>query len=162
MDIGLVFLLLVVAAALVVLLFYRKRQGFGAGEVVAHDSMTLRSERYRVSGRPDRITRRGDSLIVEDKKPGARLFDSHRVQMGIYLILAEEHFGVQPSHAVVVLNGGKREVVENTEQLREWALDVVEQIRQARRQLSISIPVVAVPAKCRRCGQRDNCEQRAD
>lgn len=152
--------LLVALALLCFAIAYRRRAGFRGGKTVSHDNVTLRSERLRLVGRPDRIVERGKMYIVEDKKSALRVYESQRVQMAVYMILVEEHYGVRPTHAVVVLGDGRREEVRYTPELRQQALDVAEQIRHARRDLDRPIPVVAIRAKCRGCAQRQNCEQR--
>ncbi len=157
------FLAVIVLVALVVvvlLLLVRRKYGFGAGKTISHDNMTLRSKRLGLIGRPDRIVERGGQFIVEDKKPGSRLFDSHRAQMGVYMLLVEEHFGVRPSHAVVVLGNGTRAKVNNTEKLRENVLRVVSRIREAKANLNQPLKARGSVAKCRACGQRKNCRQR--
>ncbi len=153
----------VVAATLLFLAIrYRRRAGFGRGHTVSHDNITLRSKRYGLIGRPDRIVRRGKTIIVEDKKPSRRVYESHRVQMVVYMLLVEEHYGVRPPHAVLVLGDGRREKIQNTKQLRAQVLDITAQIRKARSDLARPLAGVAIAAKCRACSQRHNCDQRAD
>ncbi len=67
MDLSFAFV--VVAATLLFLaVWYRRRAGFGGGHTISHDNITLRSKRYGLVGRPDRIVRLGQTIIVEDKK----------------------------------------------------------------------------------------------
>ena len=159
MDLSFAFV--VVAATLFFLaVWYRRQAGFGRGHTISHDNLTLRSKRYGLIGRPDRIVRRGKTIIVEDKKPSRRVYGSHRVQMGVYMLLVEEHYGVRPAHAVLVLGDGRREKIRNTRELRNRVLDITAQIRKARSDLARPLQDVAIPAKCRACAQRQNCEQR--
>lgn len=72
--------------------------------------------------------------------------------MGVYFLLMEEETGVRPPHGFIVLGSGEREKVENTAELREWVLDVAEQIRAARMGLEREIPVRQPLGKCRRAG----------
>jgi len=134
--------------------------GFGFGTTISHDNVTLRSQRDRLVGRPDRILVRGESLIIEDKKSARRLHDSHRAQMGVYMLLAEEHYGIRPLHAVVVLGDGSRKKVKNTMALRSQVLEVARQIREARKDVSTELSANASKPKCRSCSQRANCNQR--
>lgn len=156
-------LAILIAAALLLLLAlaYRRRAGFGYGQSVSHDNMTLRSDQYHLVGRPDRIVQRGKHFIAEDKKSSTRLHDSNRVQMGVYMILIEEHFGIRPPHAVVVLRDGQREKIRNTSKLRRQVFDIAKRIRTARRKDAMPLLVSTFPAKCRACAQRRNCRQRA-
>ena len=124
------------------------------------DNLTLRSERYGLVGRPDRIVRRGKQIIVEDKKSGRRVFDSHRLQMGVYLLLIEEHFGVRPPYAVIVLEDGRRVKIANSKELRNAVLVITGRIREGRKKLGVPQPAKGSPAKCRACGQRKHCTQR--
>jgi CRISPR-associated exonuclease Cas4 len=154
-------LLLFSGLVLVFAVYFRWKAGFRGGETLSRDDVTLRSERYGLVGRPDRIVKKGGRLVVEDKKSGTRLYDSHRAQMGVYLLLAEEHYGERPSHAVVVMGDGRREKIKNTKALRKKVLDTVASIREAREDLERELLANASPGKCRRCAQRSNCNQRA-
>jgi CRISPR/Cas system-associated exonuclease Cas4 (RecB family) len=73
----------------------------------------------------------------------------------------EEETGVAPPYGVIVLGSGERVTVQNTPELREWVLGVAEQIRAARRYLGREIAVRQPAAKCRACGMREGCGQRA-
>ncbi|MFO0890931.1 MAG: Dna2/Cas4 domain-containing protein [Isosphaeraceae bacterium] len=138
----------------------RKKRGLGAGETVSLDDLLLVSERLKLLGRPDRIVRQGEFLIPEEWKPSARrIYQGHRLQVIAYCLLVEERFGIRPPHGVVVLADGKRIEVENSEELRTEVLAVAAKIREHRRNIQHEIPVRAVPAKCRACGQRLNCRQ---
>jgi len=148
------------AILLVFATYFRHRAGFRWGRTLSRDNVTLRSERYRLVGRPDRIVRRGNRLIVEDRKSANRVQDSHRMQMGVYLLLAEEHYGVRPSHAVVVLRDGRRVKVKNTKALKGQVLEIVRAIRASRQNISRELRATGSPSKCRRCAQRQNCNQR--
>ncbi len=121
------------------------------------DNRTLHSRRYNLTGRPDRII---DGNVPEEWKSGSRVYDSHRAQVGCYLILIEEETGIRPTHGYVSLEKGGQERVENTPELREWVLEVAEQIRAARRQIREVIQVSQPAAKCRGCGMREGCGQR--
>ena len=149
------------AAILFFAVFFRRRSGFRAGRTLSRDDVMLRSERHRLHGRPDRIVRRGKHLIIEDKKSGRRVYPSHRVQTGVYLLLTEEHYGERPAYAVVVLGNGRRVKVKNTSALRREVLDIVSSIRTAREHASKELLATASPGKCRGCAQRSNCNQRA-
>ena len=151
-------------AALVILclaILYRRKAGFGSGKTISRDNVELRSKRYKLVGRPDRIVQRGKNFIAEDKKSSMRVYDSHRVQMGVYMLLLEEEYGKRPPYSVLLLGNGRREKIKNTNELRQQVLDIIQRIRTARKELTKPISVQAVPQKCRACAQRDNCTQRA-
>ena len=137
----------------------RTAQGLGAGETVALDDVTLYSARLKLVGRPDRIVMRGDTYIPEEWKSSRRVSHGHRLQLGTYFILIEDHYGVRPPFGVVVLGDGSRVEVPNTAALRAEVLSIAAKIRVRRARLGEPILVSQPPAKCRRCGQRVNCGQ---
>ena len=152
---------LVIAGVVLFLgVYIRRRAGFGIGETISNDNVTLRSEKLGLMGRPDRIVRRGRKIIVEDMKSATRLYDSHRAQMGVYLLLVEEHYGQRPSHAVIVFKDGRRHKIKNTRALRSMVLKAVKRIKKARADLDRELRARPAPGKCRSCGQRENCKQR--
>src|SRR3954468_19956127 len=129
----------------------RERRGLGSGRTVALDDVTLYSERLKLVGRPDRIVRQGEWLIPEEWKSSKRVNQGHRLQLATYFLLIEEEFGVRPPHGGVVLAGGGRVPVKNTEGLRAEVLSVAEKIREHRRKSQEEIPVRQPAAKCRAC-----------
>ena len=135
----------------------RQRHGLADAPTLALDNRTLYSARYRLAGRPDRIL---GGLIPEEWKSGTRVYDSHRVQLGCYLVLIEEETGVRPTHGFISLASGQVRI-ENTPELRAWVLGVAEEVREMRRHPDRPIPVNQPPAKCRNCGMREHCEQRS-
>jgi CRISPR-associated exonuclease Cas4 len=140
----------------------RKNRGLGAGKTEALDDLVLVSQALKLVGRPDRITRQGEFLIPEEWKPSARrIYPGHRLQVIAYCLLVEEHFGVRPPHGVVVLAGGKRVEVPNTEELQAEVLTVAARIREHRQNIREEIPVRQPAAKCCACGQLSHCRQRA-
>ncbi len=76
MDVSLAVVVLA-AAILFLAVRYRRRAGFGGGRTISHDNITLRAQRHGLIGRPDRIVRRGKTIIVEDKKPSTRASGRH-------------------------------------------------------------------------------------
>ncbi len=144
---------------LIVAWLARTVQGLGSGETIALDDVTLYSERLKLVGRPDRIVKRGGTYIPEEWKSSRSVRHGHRLQLGTYFILIEEEYGVRPEFGVVVLGGGTRVTVNNTETLRAEVLAIAAKIRESRENCSESISVHQPAYKCRRCGQRGNCEQ---
>jgi CRISPR-associated exonuclease Cas4 len=138
----------------------RKIRGLGPGISVSLDELTLFSEHLKIVGRPDRIVGQGEFLIPEEWKPSARrIYHGHRLQVAVYCLLIEEKFGARPPYGVVVLAGGERVEVPFTDELKAEVLSIAEKIRDHRRNIEREIPVRAVPAKCRACGQLKNCSQ---
>lgn len=138
---------------------WQRRTGLGEGRTVSLDRLTLTSSRLGLTGRPDRIIRIGDQLIIEEWKSSLRVRPGHVAQIGVYFLLAEERFGIRPSHGVIVCGDGTRHRIDNTAELRERVLAIAGQIRAARHRLTEPLPVNPTPAQCRACGQRKNCRQ---
>ena len=122
---ALVGLLLVVASKR-----WRAWRGFSPGKTVALDDVTLFSKRLGLVGRPDRIVKEGKHLIPEEWKSAKRVSHGHRLQVIAYCLLIEDAYGKRPPYGVVV-NDGRRVVVENTEELRSEVLAIAEQDSQA-------------------------------
>ena len=68
LALGLLGLLLVVLAVR-----GRWKRGLGQGETVALDDVTFFSERLKLTGRPDRIIKRGKTFIPEEGKIGSNI-----------------------------------------------------------------------------------------
>jgi CRISPR-associated exonuclease Cas4 len=151
---GLLGLLLVVVTTR-----WRALRGFGSGQTVTLDDVTLFSERLRLVGRPDRLVREGGHLIPEEWKSAKQVSHGHRLQVGAYFLLIEEVYGERSPFGVVVLGDGSRVQVQNTEELRSEVLSIAEKIRERRRALGDEISVRQPAWKCGRCGQRGNCGQ---
>ena len=143
---------------LVLSLRARRMRGLGSGETVTLDDVTLFSKRLLLTGRPDRIVKQGDFFIPEEWKSSKKVEPWHLVQVGVYFILIEEHYGVRPAYGFVVLQGGRRERVENTQELRERVLAVATKIREHRGRLEDEILVSPARWQCRVCGQRNLCQ----
>ena len=137
----------------------RAVQGLGKGKTLALDNVTLFSERLGLVGRPDRLVKDGEHVIPEEWKSSKRLGQGHKLQLGAYFLLIEEKYGVRPPHGFVVLGDGSRVQVENTEALRSEVLQIADNIRFHRANLSKLIRVRKPAAMCRVCGQRKSCGQ---
>ncbi len=155
---GLLFSVAVILLTFAFLL--RHSFGFGLGTTLSHDNVLLSSERYMLRGKPDRLVQRGKRVIPEEKKPGRFLSESYRVQLGVYLLLVEEHYGVRPPHGFVILGSGERVKVKNTRKLRQHVTDIADRIREARMHVEQPLSPPRTKKKCVACGQRKNCDQR--
>jgi CRISPR-associated exonuclease Cas4 len=138
----------------------RTRAGLGRGQTVSRDGVLLVSHRYRLSGRPDRIVKKRGRYIPEEKKPGRKVYDAYRAQIGVYLLLIEEHYGIRPPYGVLVLGDGRRVKIHNTEALRAGVLAIADRIRQHRQRLGLALPPPSNPRQCLGCGQRQHCAVR--
>ena len=110
MSIGPVFLLTLLALLLAIVGVVRLLRAWQLRqtEVLSRDETRLASDGLGLSGRPDRLIRlRNRAIIPREKKSSKRLYDSHRVQVGAYLLLIEEKYGV-----VELGDGTKPDVVK--------------------------------------------------
>jgi CRISPR-associated exonuclease Cas4 len=105
-------LMAIVGAAVVVVsarsLWHRHRESrWGTLDAIdAGRSRTLRSERYRLVGRPDVLRRAPDGRLVPVEvkaraAPPAGPYPSHRIQLWAYCLLVEEADGRPPPFGVV-------------------------------------------------------------
>ncbi len=118
---------------------------------------TLRSARYGLVGRPDQLVSVGRMLIPVEQKPRARsMQQSHVLQVAAQCLLVQEVYGVRPSHGLLVLAGGKQELVEFTPALERRLLNTMAQMRSLLRVDAEPGPHW-VGAKCRSCGFRETC-----
>ena len=130
-------------------------------EVLSRDQTRLASARLGLSGRPDRLIRLKNGMVIPvEKKSSKRLYDSHRIQVGAYLLLIEEAYGLRPPYGIVVLGDGREAKVPNTARLRRWTLTVADEVRNQRADPSQPARVWPTPGQCRSCGVRDLCSQR--
>jgi CRISPR-associated exonuclease Cas4 len=137
----------------------RLRRGLGGGRTVSLDKVTLTSRRLGLTGRPDRLIRRGGIVWPEEWKSARQLRPWHRAQMGVYFALIEDQLGVRPPHGFIVCGDGTRHQIDNTAELREWVVYMAGQIRTARAAATVPIPVQPKPGQCRPCGMRGQCGQ---
>ena len=137
-----------IAGIVLYLLWQRSRSGV---TIVLDDDVTLRSGRLRLSGRPDRIIRKGKTLIPIEKKSGRKVHDPHRVQLGIYFLLMEDITGKRPPYGFIALADGREVKVRNTARLRATVGRCISELRN-----STGEPT-PFPAKCAKCSVRSNC-----
>ena len=137
----------------------RLRRGLGSGKTISLDRVTLTSRRLGLTGRPDRLIRKGGIIWPEEWKSSKHLRPWHRVQLGTYFLLIEDQLGMRPPHGFIVCGDGARHRIENSEELRATVLDLAERIRAARADVKQPIPVNPVPGQCRPCGVRGHCGQ---
>jgi hypothetical protein len=68
-------------------------------------------------------------VIPEEWKSSLRVYDSHRAQLGVYLILVEEETGVRPPYGLIRTGDGEYVRIENDQALCDWVLGIAERIR---------------------------------
>ena len=131
-------------------------------EVLSRDQQLLTSTRLGLSGRPDRLVRLRNGMVIPyEMKSAQRLYEGHRIQVAAYLLLVEEAYGKRPPYGVVALRDGSKIKIRNTAKLRRWARHIAKQIDEQMQDLQAPIRVSATPAKCRTCSVREVCQQQA-
>lgn len=140
-----------------------RRQDSALGRLVAVDAgrpATLRSERYRLSGRPDALRSLPDGRLVpvEVKSrptPGRGPTRSHVVQVRAYCLLVEETTGRPPPYGVLRYADGEFRV--------RWDPVARRELTALRDELSERYDGRATPSrgKCARCAWFGVCDARA-
>ena len=162
-------LLLAVGAALLLgggWALARRRRDRRFGEYVGSDvrgaSHTLRSERWRLVGRPDLLRRLPDGRIIPIElksrdSPTDRPPLSHLVQVWTYCVLLEESTGRSPPYGVLRYGDG-----------REWGVPwgPAERAELWRLRRAVAAPYDGrsrpSPGRCFRCRYRPICPDRFD
>jgi CRISPR-associated exonuclease Cas4 len=150
-----------VAAARGILAARRERARGALVAIDAGAAMTLRSARYRLSGRPDVLRRLPDGRVVPVElksraAPARGPPGSHRVQVAAYCLLVEESTGVAPPYGLLEYADGREFRVP-------WDAAAKAEVVRLRRELDRPYDGRATPspAKCARCGWRSVCTARA-
>jgi CRISPR-associated exonuclease Cas4 len=152
------------------LLFARDQRRLGGlpdGELIYNDNAAgdcpvLVSHRYGLKGKPDALVRTdaGDVIPVERKKsraPRRGPYDGDLIQATADCILVEEETGRTPPF--MRIQYADRWFDEPyTPEHKRWALEICARLRQARRAADCQRSH-RIAAKCRNCGQRENCGQ---
>ena len=81
-------------------------------------------------------------------RPYDLIWPSHLTQLGVYFLLIEAELRIRPTHRFIVLGDGTRHIIENSDEMRAWVLDLAAQIRAARANVSQPIPVNPKPGQC--------------
>ena len=121
----------------------------------------LRSEQYRLVGRPDEMWRRPDGRLVPVElksrvAPRSGVFASHRIQVGAYCLLVEATTGRSPPYGVVQYAGREFRTVVWDRGSRAEVLAVLSSLREP-----YDGRASPSPRKCRGCRWRPGCDARA-
>ncbi len=137
----------------------RSRLGLSDGRTLSLDKVTLASKRLGLVGRPDRMVWSGGKLVIEEWKSARTVQPWHRLQMGVYFLLAAERYRAVPTHGSLVTGDGKKHRIDNTPELRAEVLAIADAIRRRRRSVAEPVAVSSPRWKCRPCGMRGHCRQ---
>ncbi len=134
-------LLLMAVACLLFAKALRRRSGLPAGEIVyedtsGDDSEALFSQHYGLQGKPDYLLDEedGDGLIPVEVKSSAaprngRPYPSHLMQLACYFLLVEDVLDCPAPYGLLRYRDRTLRV-ENTNELREELLDVLDEMRE--------------------------------
>ena len=121
----------------------------------------LRSERFRLAGRPDEIRERSDGTLlpVEVKSrptPPSGPSPSHVAQVAAYCLLLEEQTGRAPPFGLLRYGDGHEFRIPFDDATRRWVVQL-----RARLDQPYDGRANPGPARCRRCPYRAGCDRRA-
>jgi CRISPR-associated exonuclease Cas4 len=147
--------------------------GLPVGDVVYSDTgawqrveQSLISRRYGLVGKPDYVlaSNAGDkgAMIPVEVKSGKRPAAPHHghiLQLAVYCILVEEHYGVTPAHGLLHYADATLRI-PFTEALRAEVLAAATAIQQAHGARNIRRSHDEI-ARCRACGYRHACGREA-
>jgi CRISPR-associated exonuclease Cas4 len=158
-----VFLVGCVVVALCAAELYQRRREARWGALEAIDAgrpATLRSERYRLIGRPDSLRRGRDGRLVPVERkqrsaPPGGPFRSHLVQVWAYCLLVEDAEGRAPPFGIVRYADREFRV--------PWDAAARAELLSIRRAVAAPYDGRATPspARCPRCRWADGCDARA-
>ncbi|MHB8360870.1 MAG: CRISPR-associated protein Cas4 [Thermoplasmataceae archaeon] len=155
----------VVLILILIVVFSKKRQVYSipAGRAIYGDLQSegkvLISRRYGLTGKPDRVIRKGEEIIpyefksTESDTPRS----GHLLQMGVYFIILEENYPGAVIKKGVLKYRSRAFEIRNTPELRERVLRMAELMRSIR----------GVPrrnhentGRCFKCSFKEVCSQR--
>lgn len=127
------------------------------GDLIS-EGKTMRSTRYQISGKPDKVVLSGRQIVPYEYKStmADRPREGHMLQMGAYFIILEELYPDKQMPYGIIKYGNNAFRIDNTSRLKAAAVEVANQIRG-----NFGIPTRnhANRGKCFKCGFRDNCLQ---
>ncbi len=146
-------------------LLRKKRQVYSipVGKAIYGDlqseGKTLISRRYGLTGKPDRVIRKGDELIPYEFKSTEA--DSprtgHLLQMGVYFLILEDNYAGAVIKKGVLKYRTRAFEVRNTPELRERVLRTAQLMRSMR---GVPRRNHDNPGKCFKCSFKEVCSQR--
>ncbi|MCI4317108.1 MAG: Dna2/Cas4 domain-containing protein, partial [Thermoplasmata archaeon] len=129
--------------------------------VDTHPGPPLRSERYRLVGRPDELRQLPDGrpVPVEIKSRRAPSWGparSHVVQVLAYCLILEDVTGISPPYGLLRYSDGSEFTVR-------WDSAARREILALRRQIDLPYDGRATPSpsRCRRCAWVESCDARS-
>ena len=122
----------------------------------------LVSNALELVGRPDYLIEADDGIVPVEVKSAAcpsdgRPRDSHLAQLAAYCLLVEDTLGARVPFGVIKYRDRDVEV-EYTQELKDWALALIEEMRDAVEEEEVHRSHED-PRRCAGCSLRDVCTE---
>jgi CRISPR-associated exonuclease Cas4 len=163
----LILLLLILIFSIAVVLVYRSfrtsvRYSIPKGTQIYGDLISegkvLRSNRYSLTGKPDKVVMSGRQVIPYEYKTtdADRPREGHMLQMGVYFIILEEMYPDKVIPYGVLRYREQAFRIDNTPRIKSAVLEIARQIRG-----NYGVPVRnhTNSGKCFRCSFKEGCVQ---
>lgn len=147
----------------------RKATGLPGGRVIYTDTRgwnklekPLFYAPLNLTGKPDYLIEKNGQIIPVEVKSGRAPdapYDSHIYQLAAYCLLVEKTYAKRPPYGVIHYEG-KDFAVDYTRELEESLLALLAEMKRdgAKKEVHRSHEQVS---RCKRCGFRDVCDERA-
>ncbi|HKJ96563.1 MAG TPA: CRISPR-associated protein Cas4 [Thermoplasmataceae archaeon] len=141
----------------------RKKFAMPDGKAVYGDLMAegkiLRSRRYGLTGKPDKIVQNGKEVVPYEYKStdAVRPREGHMLQMAAYFVILEENFPGSKVEYGILKYKNYAFRIENSQRLREELFNVMGRIRG---NLGMPEPNHNNPGRCVYCSFRGTCSKK--
>lgn len=130
-----------------------------------HQTETLYSDEFGLSGKPDYLIQLDDDTIVpvelkSSYAPADDPYDGHIMQVIAYCLLVEENYGIRPPYGLLKYRDQTFEIVYD-EQNEQLLLDILEEMHDALYGETLGRDHDN-PNRCAACAVRDFCDERID
>ena len=147
----------------------QKDAGLPGGRVIYTDTRVwgapleqpLFNKELALTGKPDYLVEQKGGIIPVEVKSGRAPespYDSHIYQLAAYCLLVEKTYGKRPPYGIIHYPS-RTFAVDYTPALESSLLDLLADIRRDENRAEVNCSH-AEPARCRRCGFRNVCEQK--
>jgi CRISPR-associated exonuclease Cas4 len=121
----------------------------------------LFNKELALTGKPDYLVEQKGQIIPVEVKSGRAPespYDSHIYQLAAYCLLVEKTYGKRPPYGII--HYPTRDfAVDYTSALESSLLDLLADIRRDENRAEVDCSH-AEPARCRKCGFRNACDQK--
>ena len=143
--------------------------GLPGGRVIYNDTRAwgapleqpLYNKEMGLTGKPDYLVKQKGQIIPIEVKSGRAPeapYDSHIYQLAAYCLLVEKIYGKRPPYGIIHYPA-RDFAVDYTPALESALLDLLAEMRRDEHRTEVNCSH-AEPARCRRCGFRNVCEQK--